>query len=152
MRKPGGFLDAIDDVFLTQHVMENTRVRGQDNPRCLYLILTESEDSANSVEYYYPLGSSDHCILTWNYVVSVGFGMRSPRRKCYHREDYTKMKEMLRDIRWGEEITGSTISERLCLELRRSAYRMEKAETGKQNRLGSMEKLEYQSEESSLLT
>ena len=92
-----GFLDAIDDVFLTQHVMENTRVRGQDNPRCLYLILTESEDSANSVEYYYPLGSSDHCILTWNYVVSVGFGMRSPRRKCYYRGDYTKMKEMLRD-------------------------------------------------------
>ena len=59
-----GFLDAIGDVFLTQHVMENTRVRGQDNPSCLYLILTESEDSANSVEYYSPMGSSDHCILT----------------------------------------------------------------------------------------
>ena len=42
-----GFMDAIDDVFLTQHVMENTRVRGQDNPSCLDLILTESEDSAN---------------------------------------------------------------------------------------------------------
>ena len=41
------------------------------------------------------------------YVVSVGFEMRSPRRKCYYREDYTKMKEML-----GEEITGSTISEK----------------------------------------
>ena len=38
------FMDAIDDVFLTQHVMENTRVRGQDNPSCLDLILTESED------------------------------------------------------------------------------------------------------------
>ena len=38
--------------------------------------------------------------------------MRSPRRKCYYRGDYTKMKEMLREIRWGEEITGSTISEK----------------------------------------
>ena len=63
--------------------MENTRVRGQDNPSCLNLILTESEDSANSVEYCSPLGSSDHCILTWSFVVSVGFEMRSPRKKCY---------------------------------------------------------------------
>ena len=106
-----GFMDAIDDAFLTQHVMENTRVRGQDNPSCLDLILTESEDSSNSVEYCSPLGSSDHCILTRSYVVSVGFEI-SPRRKCYYRGDYTKMKEMLREIRWGEEITVSTISEK----------------------------------------
>ena len=106
-----GFMDTIDDVFLT-HVMENTRVRGQDNPSCLDLILTKSEDSANSVEYCSPLGSSDHCILTWSYVVSVGFEMRSPRKKCYYRGDYTKMKEMLRERRWREEITGSTITEK----------------------------------------
>ena len=49
-----GFLDANDDVFLAQHVMEDTRVRGQDNPSCLDLILTENEDSANSVEYCSP--------------------------------------------------------------------------------------------------
>ena len=112
-----GFMDAIDDAFLTQHVMENTRVRGQDNPSCLDPILTESEDSANSVEYCSPLESSDHCILMWSYVVSVGFEMRSPRRKCYYRGDYTKMKEMLREIRWGEEITVSTISEK-CNQFR----------------------------------
>ena len=77
------------------HVMENTRVRGQDNPSCPGPILTESKDNA-VLEYCSPLGSSDHCILTWNYVVSVGFEMRSQRRKCYYRGDYTKMKEMLR--------------------------------------------------------
>ena len=44
--------------------------------------------------------------------MSVGFEMRSPRKKCYYRGEYTKMKEMLREIRWGEEITGSTISEK----------------------------------------
>ena len=44
--------------------------------------------------------------------MSVGFEMRSPRRKCYYRGDYTKMKEMLRETRRGEEITGSTISEK----------------------------------------
>ena len=54
MRK---FLDAIDDVFLTQHVMDDTRVRGQDNSSCLDLILKESEDSTNSVEHCSPLGS-----------------------------------------------------------------------------------------------
>ena len=89
-----GFLDAIDDVFLT-HVNEDTRLRGQDDPSCLDLLLTESEDSANSVEYCSPLGCSDLCILTWNYVVSVGFEMRSLRRKCYYRGDYTKMRDKL---------------------------------------------------------
>ena len=44
--------------------------------------------------------------------MNVGFEMRSPRMKCYYRGDYTKMKEMLREIHWGEEITGSTISEK----------------------------------------
>ena len=92
-----GFMDTIDDVFLTQHVMENTRVRGQDNPSCLDLILTESEASANSVEYCSPLGSSDHCILTWNYVVSVGFEMRSPRKKRNYRGDYTDERNTERD-------------------------------------------------------
>ena len=43
------FMDAIDDVFLTQHVMENTRVRGQDNPSCLDLNLTESGDSGTTL-------------------------------------------------------------------------------------------------------
>ena len=48
----------------------------------------------------------------WIYVVSVGVEMRRPRRKWYYRGDYTKMKEMLREINWGEEITGSTTSEK----------------------------------------
>ena len=153
-----GFMDTIDDVFLTQHVMKNTRVRGQDNHSCLDLILTES---ANSVEYCSPLGSSDHCILTWNYVVSVGFEMRSLRKKCYYRGDYTKMKEMPREIRWGEEIAGSTISEKfnqfreimLGAEEECIPYGDGRNRPPPQKKnLGSMEKLKGHSEENSLLT
>ena len=44
--------------------------------------------------------------------MSVGFEMRSLRRKCHYRGDYTKMKEMLREIHWGAKITGSTTSEK----------------------------------------
>ena len=54
------FLNDIDDAFLVQHVYENTRARGRDNPSCLDLILSESEDTVNSVKYLAPLGSSDH--------------------------------------------------------------------------------------------
>ena len=67
------FLETIEDFFMSQHVMENTRVRGQHNPSRLDLILSESEESIVEITYRAPLGSSDHCVITWKYVVNVNF-------------------------------------------------------------------------------
>ena len=81
-------------TFIIQHVMENTRVRGQHNPSCLDLILSESEESVFHIEYIAPLGSSDHCILQWKYLVDANFEVSNFKRKCYYRGDYDKMMRM----------------------------------------------------------
>ena len=106
------FVDTIDDAFLIQHVTEPTRVRGLDNPSCLDLIISECEMSVNSVKYLTPLGNSDHCVLTWNYVLEMEFSTDTLKRKCYYKGDYNKMRRLLRAVDWKRELVGLTLDEK----------------------------------------
>ena len=105
------FLETIEDSFMSQHVMENTRVRGQHNPSCLDLILSESKESIVEIKYRAPLGSGDHCIITWKYVVDVDFEVSKFRRKCYYRGDYERMRGLLGEIDWEAELAGLPLND-----------------------------------------
>ena len=57
------FIECIRDCFLTQHVHESTRQRGQDNPSCLDIVFTNNEDLIDQIDYLAPHGKSDHSII-----------------------------------------------------------------------------------------
>jgi len=67
------FLSSLSDNFLIQHVLFPTRVRGNQTPHILDLVLT-FEDFIEKITDYSPLGKSDHCVLhihcNLNYVLS----------------------------------------------------------------------------------
>ena len=62
------FIECIRDNFFIQHVSEPTRVRGEDTPNLLDLIITNEKNMIDSIEYQSPLGKSDHSVLVFNFV------------------------------------------------------------------------------------
>ena len=56
------FIDVLQDNFLIQTVNLPTRLRGQDTPHILDLVIS-NDDIVNNIEYLSPLGKSDHLIL-----------------------------------------------------------------------------------------
>ena len=60
------FLDAVDDLFLFQHVTEPTRLRQEETPSLLDLIFTNEQDMINNLLYSPPLGNSDHICIEFD--------------------------------------------------------------------------------------
>jgi len=56
------FIKTMQDNFLSQHIMNPTRVRGQNEPHILDLVLTDDQ-IIDDIEYLSPLGKSDHAVL-----------------------------------------------------------------------------------------
>ena len=50
---------------MSQCVTDPTRGRGSNNPNVLDLILSNDDDIIGDVEYFSPLGRSNHCIPTF---------------------------------------------------------------------------------------
>ena len=62
-------LDFATEHILTQHVRENTRIRGNDEPSRLDLVFTRGDGSIRNIEHLSPVGKSDHMVLEWDLVV-----------------------------------------------------------------------------------
>ena len=54
-------MEAVRDCFLFQHVEEPTRIRGNDNPSLIDLILTNEELQVSIVVHHAPLGKKCPC-------------------------------------------------------------------------------------------
>ena len=99
------FYNCLENNFLTQHIKDFTRYRGTDKPSLLDLIITENTQSqvADSVNIRAPLGKSDHCILTCDYLVSTDSPKDvelPPPRRNYYKGDYEKLKTLAKETDW----------------------------------------------------
>ena len=65
------FLDECENCFLHQHVVEFTRSRGTDQPSTLDLVFSRDELEVDNLEYKPPIGSSDHCVLAFEFRIDV---------------------------------------------------------------------------------
>ena len=61
------FIDLIRDKYLYQHIDKPTRYRQNQSANILDLILTNEEDMVTDIEHLSPLGSSDHCTLSFKF-------------------------------------------------------------------------------------
>ena len=97
------------DYFLFQHVEEPTRIRGNDNPSLIDLILTNEELQVSDVIHHAPLGKSDHAVITFNYHCYLDF---SKPKICYqyHKADYEAMLNELESSDWKKAF----MTERRC--------------------------------------
>ena len=75
--KENNFLDALADSYLTQHTNRPTRIRGDDKPSLVVLVISDTSTPVEEIEHLPPLGDSDHALLQ----VKVSFEVASYVKK-----------------------------------------------------------------------
>ena len=106
-------LETSQDFFLTQHILQNTRIRGIDQPSTLDLVFTREENALENLEYKPPFGKSDHVVLCWDFIVAYDI-IDHQESKCqfnFKKGDYEGLKGYFEDINWEEQLQGNNISE-----------------------------------------
>ena len=99
------FLEAVRDGYFTQHVMEETRARGTNQPSILDLIFTSNENSLDAVQIEAPLGKSDHAMIKTSYQ-SIPDEHPDKLLPDYRKADFEKMKGLL-SIDWESYLNDS---------------------------------------------
>ena len=60
------------NLYLQQHVRDFTRIRGNDDPSLLDLVITRDELEVESLKHMAPIGSSEHCVLYFLLSIDMG--------------------------------------------------------------------------------
>jgi hypothetical protein len=105
--RTASFLEAVDDVMLTQMVDFSTQVKGN----CLDLVLTNIPERIVDIEEAGRLGKSDHEMI----LLTVGGcgGSVHSNREVYNwgRADWTSMKNDLAGTDWSATLHGKSADE-----------------------------------------
>ena len=96
------FIDGIRDCFLHQHVNKPTRIRGNDKPSLLDLVLTNEEMQVSDVTHNPPLGKSDHHVLSFDFHCYMDFS-KPKARYVFEKGDYVAMREDIQNSNWIED-------------------------------------------------
>jgi len=96
------FLEAVEDSFLTQHVLCATRKEA-----VLDLVLTDEEDMVSDMQSLGPFSSSDHNWLSWNLEVGAQQPATSNtgiKKWDYKRADFAGFIKELTDTDWTSSL------------------------------------------------
>ena len=89
------FLKSFNDCFLYQHITKPIRIRADTEPSLLDLILTDEESQVSEVRYLWPLGASDHSVITFKFNCYID-SVSTTNKYLIHKEDFEIMKDNLR--------------------------------------------------------
>ena len=95
------FIEAIRDCFLFQHIDKPTRIRGNDDPSLIDLILTNEEHQISDIVHHAPLGKSDHSVITFNYQCYLDHS-KPKSYYAYRKADWPGMTNKLVSTNWTE--------------------------------------------------
>jgi len=99
---PTLFTENVKDLFLYQHVGENTRHRvGQSSSR-LDLIFSNEANMVNDLEYMPPLGASDHACLLFKFTCYTDCKQSDEPRPNFFKGNYPAMKSNLEQVVWDD--------------------------------------------------
>ena len=86
-----------NDNFLTQHVNKPTRFR-KDKSSLLDLVFTREEGDIRNIEVLQPLGSSDHGVVTGEFICEWKSKTVQKPKRMYYKGKYDKILERLKQI------------------------------------------------------
>ena len=104
------FIEAIHDTFLYQHVRSPTRCRGTDQPSTIDLIFTDEDNQIGNLNHLPPLGKSDHCILSFEFICEFDEPKALPKYQ-YHKADYRSMVTDLEDSNWKHNFLANNTAD-----------------------------------------
>ena len=101
------FIEAVRDSYMCQHITEPTRIRVNETPTTLDLILTERENDIYGLDYDSPLGKSDHVCVNFKLAYQHQLTLKPRRIYLYTKGRYEDMKAELSEVDWSYMIHGN---------------------------------------------
>ena len=100
--KENNFRDALADSYLTQHTYRPTRIRGDDKPSLVDLVISDTSTPVEEIEHLPPLGDSDHALLQ----VKVSFEVVSyvKKRLNFRNANFDAMRSFWRGTTIPDEL------------------------------------------------
>lgn len=107
------FSECVRDSFLIQHVKQYTRIRENQEPSLLDLILTNEENMVNNIAYNTGLGKSDHLSLVFDFncYIEVMKDVDSLQKYNFFKGDYEAVITTLQNKDWENELHGLDLSQ-----------------------------------------
>ena len=103
-------LDIFTDCFWIQHVHEPTRLMN-NQASTLDLIFTKEEEDVRNIEVLPGLGSSDHGVVSGDFVCEWKSRVVQKPRRLYQKGDYAKINEKLNLVNWVTEFENKPVQE-----------------------------------------
>ena len=91
------FVECLRDCFLTQHVMQPTHRRGDQQANIMDLILTNEDNMIEDLRYEAPLGKSHHCSLVFKFRCYAEYKSSNVKTFKYAKGDYEKLRALVRE-------------------------------------------------------
>jgi len=100
-------------LYLCQSVENCTRFREGHSPSKLDCIFTKQENQIGSLCYDAPLGKSDHCCLSFTFVLQSIESLAVPHMSHfnYWKGDYEAITQELDQIDWDSELNSKNTEE-----------------------------------------
>lgn len=96
------FIEKVRDCFLTQHIQEITRIRGNNRGTTLDLLLTNDDTIIEEFRVDSPLGKGDHACISARIDVQELEDKRKRMVYMYEKADYELLKRKLLEINWSD--------------------------------------------------
>lgn len=100
------FLETTQDMFLYQHVGNNTRYREGNAPSRVDFIFTNEEGMINNIEYQPPLWSegaqSDHLVLVFDFKCYIEQEEPNQEKYNYKKANFTLLREKINKVNWDQ--------------------------------------------------
>ena len=90
------FIEVLRESFLIQHVTSPTSARASNTPHNLDLVIT-NDTYIEDIEYYAPLGKSDHSVLIIKCSWQLLENKSQKVRLNYDKGDYKAFKDFLKN-------------------------------------------------------
>ena len=98
--------EKINDSFLTQKVVQNTRHRLGQNPTRVDWVLVSEDNLISDIQHLPPFGKSDHDTLVFQLYVSK---VKEKEEMEYNfnlaKGDYNKMRQLANEINWSNKLS-----------------------------------------------
>ena len=98
------FVEALQDSFFHQHIMQLTWVRYGQGPSILDSVLTNEEGMIEHTDYGNTLGKSDHLVLTFKFKCYTKQNIKEKTVQIYTKGKYDQMEAELKGIKWEAEL------------------------------------------------
>ena len=103
------FIECIKDNFLFQHISDFTRIRENQTPHILDLVLTKDENDIENITILPSLGVSDHVLIQFDFLCSFSEHCTGKPKIKYSNCDFAAFTVDWENEKWEERLEGLNI-------------------------------------------